>query len=124
MRAIGMPRPLIREWQPLWQSYSPVLTLFMFGLCIFLFVYAQRYSSVRRLKGAAFLALCTYMTLKHIRHGSIFGVVWIAFVPAWISRTSLGKELVRLIDSHRQPAIRISQAIVLGSLLFATANHF
>jgi hypothetical protein len=124
VRAIGMQRPLIREWQPLWYSYAPGLTLLMFGLCIFLFAYAQRNSRVRRLKGAAFLALCTYMTLKHIRHGSIFGVVWIAYVPAWISRTSLGKELVRFIDNHRQATIRLSQAVALGSLVFAAANHF
>ncbi len=124
VRAVSMPRPLVREWQPLWETYAPTLTLATFFVSVFLFVYAQRYNRLGRLKGAAFLALCIYMTLKHIRHGSIYGVVWLAYVPAWISRTPLGKNLVDLINQHRQAVVRISQAVALGSLMFATVHHF
>jgi hypothetical protein len=123
-RAIRMPRPLIAEWQPLWRTHAPLLTLSIFAVSVFLFAYAQRHNRVRRLRGSAFLAICTYMTLKHIRHGSIFGVVWLAYVPAWISRTTLGKELVRIIDVHRRPAIRLCQLVVSASVLFACCNQF
>ena len=64
------------------------------------------------------------MTLKHIRHGSIYGVVWLAYVPAWISRTQLGKGLVASIERHRTLTIRISQGIACAGLLFAVCNHF
>lgn len=124
VRAIGMPRPLIREWQPLWQTYAPAMTLCLFAVAVFLFVYAQRQSRVRRLHGAAFLALSIYMTIKHIRHGSIFAVVWIAYVPAWISRTSLGKRWVQWIDNHRHPTLRLCQLTVLATLTFACFHHF
>ncbi|MCA9132003.1 MAG: hypothetical protein KDA45_02565 [Planctomycetales bacterium] len=124
IRAIRMPRPLIAEWQPLWQTYAPLWTLVMFAVCMGLFLYAQRHTRLQRLRGAAFLAVCSYMALKHIRHGSIFAVVWMAYVPAWISRTSAGKAWVRFIDAHRLPAVRISQAVAAGCLLFATLHHF
>ncbi len=124
VRAIGMDRPLIREWQPLWKTYSPVLTVTVFAMSIALFVYAQRNVRARRLRGSAFLALAAYMTIKHIRHGSIFGVIWIAYVPAWISRTSLGQGLVRIIDSHEGTVKRGCQAVSAACLLFASINHF
>ncbi len=122
--AIRMPRPLIKEWQPIWNTYSPVLTLGMLALCIGLFVYSHRVLKLRRLKGATFLALCFYMTIKHIRHGSILAVVWIAYVPAWISRTRLGKNLVHVVDQHRTFTIRACQGVAATSLLFAACNHF
>lgn len=124
IRAIGMDRPLIREWQPLWNTYAPATTLAVFAVSVALYVYAQRNSSVRRLRGSAFLALSTYMTIKHIRHGSIYGVVWIAYVPAWISRTSLGKNLVSLIDRNRLGMIRTSQVFATACLLFASVHQF
>ncbi len=124
VRAIGMDRPLIREWQPLWMTYDPLLTLTVFGISIGLFVYTQRNTRVRRLRGSAFLALSAYMTLKHIRHGSIYGVLWIAYVPAWISRTKLGKGLVRSIDNNRRGVVRTCQVVAAACLLFASVNHF
>lgn len=124
MRAIRMERPLIREWLPLWNTYSPVLTLTMFAASIALYIYAQRNSPARRLRGSAFLALSAYMAIKHIRHGSIYGVMWIAYVPAWISRTSLGKNLVVLIDRNRQGMIRTSQVVAATCFLFACTHHF
>lgn len=124
IRAIGMDRPLIREWQPLWNTYAPGVTLLVFGASVALFVLAQRATPLRRLRGAGFLALCIYMTLKHIRHGSIYGVVWLAYVPAWISHTKLGKSLIATIDSNRMRCIRVCQGMTCASLLFACFHHF
>ncbi|MEZ6134790.1 MAG: hypothetical protein R3C53_07765 [Pirellulaceae bacterium] len=124
VRAISMPRPLIREWQPLWQTYMPVMTVIVFAGSVALFAYAQRNTRLRRARGAAFLAICTYMALKHIRHGSIYAVVWIAYVPAWISHTRLGRNLIAMIDRDRSIAIRVSQGIVCATLLFATYHQF
>ncbi len=123
VRAITMPRPLIREWNPLWQTYTPVLTMGVFLFSVALFVYAQRNIRFSRAPGAAFLALCTYMALKHIRHGSIYGVVWIAYVPAWLSHTPLGKSVIKAIDHNRPTAIRTAQALIVGWLMFAGYHH-
>jgi hypothetical protein len=119
-----MPRPLIREWQPLWYTYAPGVTILLFGTSVGLFVYAQRHNRLRRLRGAAFVALCTYMTIKHIRHGSIFAVMWLAYVPAWISRTKPAKALIQTIEDHRTATIRICQLIIMSTLIYASAHHF
>lgn len=124
IRAIGMPRPLIAEWQPLWQTYAPWWTMSMFLICLGLFVYAQRNNRLRRLRGAAFLAMCSYMALKHIRHGSIFAVVWMAYVPAWISRTALGKAMVRAIERRRKSVLVAARGLAAATLLFACLHHF
>lgn len=123
VRAIAMPRPLIVEWRPLWHTHLPAMTVAFFAISVGLFAYAQRNTRYSRSHGAAFLALSTYMAIKHIRHGSIYGVVWIAYVPAWISHTPLGKHLIQSIDSHRALAIRGSQACVCASLVFAAYHQ-
>ncbi|MEM7473996.1 MAG: hypothetical protein AAF483_03330 [Planctomycetota bacterium] len=124
MRAIAMERPLIREWLPLWHTHDPVGTIAMFAIALALFAYAIRNNPWRRARGAAFLLLAAYMTLKHIRHGSIFGVIWLAYVPAWLSRTAMGKNLVAWIDGHREGFIRVSQGLSAACLLFACYHHF
>jgi hypothetical protein len=124
LRAITMPRPLIREWNPLWTTYLPVLTVGVFLVSVGLFAYAQRNIRFSRSRGAAFLALCTFMAIKHIRHGSIYGVVWIAYVPAWISHTALGKAFVGVIDGNRRVAIRTSQVIAAVAMLYACCHQF
>lgn len=129
VHAIGMQRPLIREWKPIWHTYSPGITIFMLLLAATVFAYAARAYWVRRpsrerLRGAAFLTLCFYMTIKHIRHGSLMAVVWLAYVPAWITRTPLGHLLVRLVEDNRKHSIRLCQAITVACLIFASVHHF
>lgn len=124
IRAIGMERPLIREWLPLWHTYAPVFTLAIFTIAVGLYVYAQRVTRLSKLRGSAFLALCIYMTIKHIRHGSIFGVVWLAYVPAWISRSELGRWIIARIEQNRAKSIRVCQVFATACLLFAVGNQF
>lgn len=124
IRAISMERPLIREWLPLWHTYAPVVTLVVFTISVGLFVYAQRVTKLSKLRGSAFLALCIYMTIKHIRHGSIFGVVWLAYVPAWISRSELGKWIVLQFTKQRWMSIRTCQIFATVCLGFAVVNQF
>jgi hypothetical protein len=124
LHAITMPRPLILEWHALWYTYAPELTLFAFAICVLLFVYCQRFVRLSRLRGAAFLSLTAYEALQHIRHGSLLGVVWLAYVPAWLTHTPLGRSMIRSVDSYRAPLIKASQAIAAACLLFACAHQF
>ena len=123
-RAIAMERPLIQEWLPLWHTHDPINTIALFAISLALVVYAIRNNPWRRVRGAAFLFLSAYMTLKHIRHGSIFGVVWLAYLPAWLSRTAMGKNLVAWIDSQPRVFTRVSQGLVAASMVFACYHHF
>jgi hypothetical protein len=124
MHAITMPRPLILEWHALWHTYAPGLTLLAFGICVVLFVYCQRFVRVARLRGAAFLSLAIYEALQHIRHGSLCAIVWLAYVPAWLTHTPLGRSMIRTIDSYRAAFIGTSQIIAMACFLFAVANQF
>ncbi len=124
IHAISMPRPLILEWHALWHTYAPEVTLFAFGICVVLFAYCQRHVRFTRRRGAPFLALAIYEALLHIRHGSLCAVVWIAYVPAWLTHTPFGRAVIRSIDTHRTPLIRASQAIVVCCFLFTCANRF
>ena len=123
VRAIGMERPLIREWLPLWHTHDPVGTLTLFAACIGLMAFGF-WSNRGRRRGFAFLALSAYMTLKHIRHGSIFAVVWIAYVPAWLSRTSFGKSIVAFLEGHRPATVRTCQGFACLFLAFACFQPF
>ncbi len=124
VHAIRMPRPLIREWLPLWHTHDPVGTLALFAASLALFVYALRGNRQSRWRGATFLGLSAYMCLKHIRHGSIYGVLWLACVPAWISRTPLGKNLIATFERNRLPAVRVCQAVAVTCLGFACFHQF
>ncbi len=124
LHAISMPRPLIIEWHALWHTYAPLLTMSSFVLSVFLFAYCQRFVRVVRLRGAAFLGLSAYEALQHIRHGSLYGTVWLAYVPAWLTHTPLGKKLIKSINEKRVLVIRGSQGVVIACLLFACENQF
>ncbi len=127
VRAIGMPRPLIREWKPIWHTYAPEITMLLLFVAIALFAVAIQSCLERRakqrLRGAAFLAVCFYMTIKHIRHGSLLAVVWLAYVPAWLTRTTVGRLLIQSVTGNRTLVVRVCQTVVAASVLFATWHH-
>ncbi len=124
IHAIRMPRPLITEWQPLWNNYAPVITMLAFVGSVVTFAYCmRRLKHLVRMRGALTIAICCYMALRHIRHGSIFSIVWIAYVPAWLSRTAAGKYLVSNCQHWQSVLVRACQVTVLATLAFATYHH-
>ena len=124
LHAITKPRPLILEWHALWHTYAPLLTLTAFALSVMLFVYCQRHVRVTRLRGAAFVGLAAYEALQHIRHGSLYGAVWLAYVPAWLTRTPIGKSIVRGVADKRVLVVRGCQGVSIACILFACENQF
>jgi hypothetical protein len=117
--AITMDRPTILEWKPLWNTHDAPTTLFVFAVSVVMLGYVAKVRRWSRLRGWLFCALAAYMALKHIRHGSIYAVVWLACVPAWLTPTPLGKSLIAWLTSCRMPAIRISQALIVSCSVFA-----
>lgn len=64
------------------------------------------------------------MGIRHIRHGSILAVIWIAYVPAWISHTDLGKQIVDWIDLQQRFVVRGCQIAALISAAFFAFHGF
>jgi len=119
IRAISMPRPLIAEWRPLWHTYQPLLTLTEFGITVLLILRVVPQQKLVDLSGLMGLVVSGLLALKHLRHGCIYAVIWVAYVPAWVSRTKLGQEWIELIDRHRLLALRLAQIVVLLSVGWA-----
>ena len=123
-KAITMPRPRITEWLPLWHTHDPVFTLLMFCLSLAWIALAVRGQRGRDLLGLLGLSVCALLALKHLRHGSIYSVLWIAYVPAWLTHTSLGHDIVRRIQACPRLSLRLSQAISAALLMWSAAYGF
>ena len=98
---IRMERPLIVEWLPLWHTYRPGLALLAWGITVGLTLYALRQNGIRRSFSCLFVLLAAYMAMKHLRHGSLYAVLWLAIVPASLQPTSLGRAITRWVSEHR-----------------------
>lgn len=115
---LTMPRPQIGEWWPLWTILNPLQTLACFFVALALMTYVARNRRWGRLCGFVFLALCAIMAFKHVRHASIFALVWLAYVPAWLTYTPLGKRLIKIMTQNPQTTCRIAGGISAASLAF------
>ncbi len=122
-RALAMPRPTIAEWQPLWRTHAAGWTLFCFALSLGLAVSAGWRQRRARGIGGFGLLLAAVMALRHIRHGSIFAVLWIAYVPAWATRTAAGTKFLRWLRQREAVAIPWAQLAMAASLAFALLHQ-
>ena len=118
LHAVGLDRPEIAEWGPLWTTYQPELTL-----TALLALGAITFAAVRRLDwqrsvGVLSLVVTAYLAIRHIRHGSIFGVVWLCYAPALVTRSGISR-IVRDWCSQRPRAIsRSATAIIVASCFY------
>lgn len=119
LHAITMPRPTMAEWQPLWMTYQPVLAIGSFIILVSVLGYVVRHRRFSRLRGWLFCLIAAYMALKHIRHGSIFAVAWIALAPGWLSPTPLGHQVLSWIQSRRQKVVLVAWGASLAAICFA-----
>ncbi len=108
-----LSRPMIIEWRPLWQAEpSSLFHVYLFSL--FLALYCVQQLGWRRTGGLLVLLVSAYAAAKHTRHLSIYFVVWLAYVPAWLQETRLGR-LIGQLWERRKTAIACS-AVAIGGL--------
>lgn len=124
LHAVRMPRPLIAEWGPLWTTHDPVLTLCLFALSVGLVIIALRRQPLTQWIGSLGLLVCAVLALKHLRHGPIYAVLWIAYAPAWLSHTSLGRDIVTWFTHHRQIPLRVAQGVTVVALCWCIGHQF
>lgn len=116
---LTMARPLIAEWGPLWTTYEPLQTMLAFAVSVVLLLYVIRHRQWSRLRGFIFLSLCAVMALKHIRHGSIYGLIWLAYVPAWLSLTPMADRIRNLLVRKTKVMTQFAVAMALICIGFA-----
>jgi hypothetical protein len=88
-RGVRMDRPDIGEWAPLWSGPLAVLLLPFYAVSVAVVVVAVRERGWRQLPGLLLVAVCAWMALKHVRHLSLYALVWWCFAPGYLQGTSL-----------------------------------
>ncbi len=111
VRAINMPRPTMLEWQPLWMTYDRTTAMSAFAISILALGYVAKNRHWSRLRGWLFCCVAAYMALKHLRHGSIYAIVWMAMMPGWLTPTAFGRCAIACLIGWRTLALK-SAAIV------------
>ncbi len=81
---------LILEWRPLWQPQLYLL-LGLFAFSLLVLIYSAAKCELKKLPGMLFLLVTAWMALRHVRHVSIYAVIWIAYVPAYTEKTELAQ---------------------------------
>lgn len=112
MHGLTMARPLIVEWNPLWQHDSKVFTLFLLSLIPI--GYSIRQLGLQRMVGLVLLAASAYAALKHTRHLSIYCVVWTCYVPGYLQQTKFGSMIDRFFEQYGRT---VAQTSILVTLL-------
>lgn len=122
--ALRMDRSLIREWAPLWKTYKPLLTMEFYLVSVALVIYAAASRGARKLPQLVLVTIAAWLALRHIRHGAIYAVVWLCYVPAYLEETALGCKLREFWQRHTRFVRGL--AVVCGILgtVVAVQNRF
>jgi hypothetical protein len=120
--AITMQRPTMMEWQPLWMTPDALTTMFAYSAMVIGLGYCAKNRQWKRLRGWLFTCIAAYVALKHIRHGSLFAVAWLAYMPGWITPTPIGRSLIAWVYDYRTTAMRLCYVVSASCLLYATGH--
>lgn len=116
--AILMPRPTMLEWQPLWYMPDTIISVTSFAMMVIGLGYAAKTRQWHRLRGWFFCCLAAYMAMKHIRHGSLFAIAWMIYMPGWLTATEFGRCSLAMLYNYRETAIRICWITGIASVIF------
>jgi hypothetical protein len=95
--AITMPRPLISEWAPTWTAPLEMVVTSFAALVI---LYSVLRRGVRQLPNLIVVIAVVVEALLHLRHLSLLGVVWLAYVPGFLAETPLHALVARIWDKR------------------------
>lgn len=111
--ALTMPRSANPEWHPVWAS--PSLTV-VFGISLLVAALAWHRRGRWNAPGWLAVAVFALAAALHIRHLSIFALVWTAFVPAWVEAIPMGEAIRSFWKGNRRPVMAASLIVVLLGL--------
>lgn len=90
--ALTMARPYILEWQPLWKVQGAWFFGSAWLASLLLFAAAMWYGR-RQWSGPLLVLVCAALAFRHARHLSIYGVVWLCYVPSMVTDSALGARI-------------------------------
>lgn len=121
--ALTIERPLILEWMPLWQQESCSVWLALYGISLAVVIYAIACRGARQLPGLAIVLVTAYLGMRHFRHVSIYGVVWICYVPGYLENTELGDVLKGLWTRRKAFLFGLWSLVAVASFCSAIHNR-
>jgi hypothetical protein len=91
LHALTMDRRLIVEWGPLWSAMPATVAATLMSMLVALIALAR--TGLRTAPGWPLIVLSAALALRSQRHVSIYALVWLAYIPALVSRTNLSQVL-------------------------------
>lgn len=122
--AIRLERPLIVEWRPIWQLPEPTATLSVYCLSIAAIMYAVIARGWRPLVGLPLVLVTAYLAATHVRHASIYAVVWICYVPGYLQGTRISRSIEELWHDRRRLVTSGAVCVSIACLSVAVGNRF
>ena len=119
-RALAMPRPRILEWQPIWAA--PHL-LAMVAVSLVVAIVAVRELGLRRAPGWPAVLISALAATCHLRHVSLYALVWLALVPGWVDQTATGAWLQDGWARRRRLVAGLSTALIVACLTGAWSRE-
>ncbi len=104
-RALGMARPNITEWRPIWLHDQALI--YPYAICLAVTAYAFIDALRRRAGlpfGSAVVGLMAIAGTKHVKLAPFFAAAFIAFVPAWLAATPVGRWMASVNRNWRDVA--------------------
>jgi hypothetical protein len=117
-RALTMPRPVITEWVSLLHDPSG-MELEFYTMSLVVVVYAVARLGLRGTPGLVMVLVTAALGFRHIRHMSLYGLVWLSYVPGHVQSTPLGEVIQRLWRRHGRVVLAACLGVcVLGVYCF------
>jgi hypothetical protein len=111
--ALFMERPYVAEWAPLWDPRVQREYVAIYAVSLLVLLYAVgRSSAALRLPGLALVLVAAVFAARSQRLLPVYGIVWISYVPAYLSATDLRRLIERWWRRH-------TVAIAAGALAAA-----
>jgi len=117
--ALTMSRELIGEWQPIWHANPIAFGVYLVSILVAVALFVRVWP--RAIPGWPILATAAVMAANHERHVSIYALVWFAYVPPLLARTSPIQGLDVRFERPGSPlavaAVTVSLALACVSLI-------
>jgi hypothetical protein len=118
---LQMPRPELPEWWPIWRF--GVSWQVLFAITVALAVYAIAVRGLRTSYGVLVLAAMAAGSAIHVRMLPLYAVVWVSYVPAYLSGSPLDRLLDRLFRK-RQLVTAVASSLAVACCLLLVQIGF
>jgi hypothetical protein len=120
--AITLPRPLVSEWAPLWQSAN-LHHIALFPISFLLLLYAVRQVGLRQAYGLPLVLATALAAALHQRLLPFYAIAWLCYCPGYLQQTTLGIEMDKLWLKRRHLLIGLWGVVAIILLWRSIPNQ-